>query len=67
MGFNKRHINFERTLKALQENKLEEYYGKSDALFFEDKESLKIYNLHHEGKSDKEILEIINLNILKIK
>jgi hypothetical protein len=60
VGFNKRYINIERSLKLLHENKLKEYYGKSDALFFEDKESLKIYNLHHEGKSDKEILEKIN-------
>jgi hypothetical protein len=59
VGFNKRHINFERTLKALQENKLEEYYGKSDALFFRDKESHEVYKLHYEGKTDKEILEII--------
>ena len=59
MGFNKRHINIERSLKALQENKLEEYYGKSDALFFRDKESHEVYKLHCEGKSDKEILEII--------
>ena len=60
MGFNKRLINYDRSLSALENNRLKEYYGKSDALFFEDKESLKIYNLHHEGKSDKEILEIIN-------
>ena len=59
MGFNKRHINIERSLKLLHENKLKEYYGKSDALFFEDKESLKVYDLHREGKSDKEILEKI--------
>mgnify|MGYP000671903592 CR=1 FL=1 len=59
MGFNKRHINFERTLKALQENKLEEYYGKSDALFFMDQKSREIFKLHEEGKTDKEILKII--------
>lgn len=59
MGFNKRHINIERSLKLLHENKLKEYYGKSDALFFEDKESLKVYNLHNEGKTDEEILKII--------
>ena len=59
MGFNKRHINIERSLKLLHENKLKEYYGKSDALFFEDKESLKVYDLHNEGNTDKEILKII--------
>jgi len=59
VGFNKRHINIERSLKLLHENKLKEYYGKSDALFFEDKESLKVYDLHNEGKTDEEILKII--------
>ncbi len=59
MGFNKRHINIERSLKLLHENKLKEYYGKSDALFFEDKESLKVYDLHNEGNTDEEILKII--------
>jgi len=59
VGFNKRHINIERSLKLLHENKLKEYYGKSDVLFFEDKESLKVYDLHNEGNTDKEILKII--------
>jgi flagellar motor switch protein FliM len=59
VGFNKRHINIERSLKLLHENKLKEYYGKSDALFFEDKESLKVYDLHNEGNTDEEILKII--------
>ena len=44
---------------ALKKNKLKEYYGKSDALFFEDKESLKVYDLHNEGNTDEEILKII--------
>ena len=59
MGFNKRYINIEKSLNALHENKLKEYYGKSDALFFSDEESHTVYKLHNEGKSDKEILEII--------
>ena len=59
MGFNKRHINIERSLKLLHENKLKEYYVKSDAIFFEDKESLKVYDLHNEGNTDEEILKII--------
>jgi hypothetical protein len=59
VGFNKRHINYERSVLALEKNKLEEYYGNSDALFFMDKASHEIYKLHCEGKSDKEILEII--------
>ena len=59
MGFNKRLINYDRSLSALENNRLKEYYGKSDALFFRDKESHEVYKLHYEGKTDKEILEII--------
>ena len=59
MSFNKRYINYERSLSSLQEDRLEEYYGNSDALFFMDKESHQIYKLHTEGKSDTEILETI--------
>ena len=59
MGFNKRLINYDRSLSALENNRLKEYYGKSDALFFMDKASHEIYKLHCEGKSDKEILETI--------
>jgi len=59
VGFNKRYINIEKSLNALHENKLKEYYGNSDALFFSDEESHKVYKLHNEGKSDKEILKII--------
>lgn len=66
MGFNKRHINYERSVLALEKNKLEEYYGNSDALFFMDKESHQIYKLHCEGKSDAQILETIQ-NLWTIK
>jgi hypothetical protein len=59
VGFNKRHINYERSVSALKKNKLEEYYGNSDALFFMDKKSYQIYKLHTERKSDTEILETI--------
>jgi hypothetical protein len=59
MGFNKRVINYERSLSALNEGKLSEYYGSSDAFFFRDDESFKIYTLYNEGKTDKEILEIM--------
>ena len=36
MGLNKRYINYENTLIALQENKLNEYYGKTELFIFED-------------------------------
>ena len=60
MGFNKRFINFEKSLMALQNEKLIEYYGKSNSLFFEDTKSFDVYELHTSGKTDKEILKIIN-------
>ena len=58
MGFNKRLINYDRSLSALENNKLKEYYGKSDALFFMDQKSRDIFKLHEEGKTDKEINNI---------
>jgi hypothetical protein len=59
VGFNKRLINYDRSLSALENNKLKEYYGKSDALFFMDQKSREIFKLYEEGKTDKEILELI--------
>ena len=63
MGFNKRYVNSERTIQALQNNSLREYYGKSDALIFEDDISSDAYKLFKEGKTDEEILTIINKNM----
>ena len=63
MGFNKRYVNKELSLKALENNELKSYYGKSDALIFEDELSTRIYNLFNEGKSDSEILLIIKKNM----
>ena len=59
MGFNKRYVNYQSTLRALQSGRLKEYYGNSDALIFQDDESLMVNNLFDEGKSDEEILIII--------
>jgi hypothetical protein len=59
MGFNKRYINYQNTLIALQSNKLKEYYGKSDALIFDDYISEKVYNLFIEDKTEKEIIKLI--------
>lgn len=63
MGFNKRFVSSEQTLRALKNNSLKSYYGKSDALIFMDNLSSKVYELFKEGKSDEEILNIINLNM----
>ena len=63
MGFNKRYVDLERCIKALESNNLKGYYGKSDMLIFEDDTSSLIYELFKEGKNDSEILEIINKNM----
>jgi hypothetical protein len=63
MGFNKRFVSKEYSIKALKENSLKIYYGKSDMLIFEDDLSSKIYQLFKEGKSDMEILSLINQNM----
>jgi hypothetical protein len=60
MGFNKRWVTLDGSINALKNGKLEQYYGKSDSLIFEDDMSDFIYNLYCEGNSDEEILIIIN-------
>jgi hypothetical protein len=60
MGFNKRWVNLERCINALKTGKLKEFYGKSDMLVFEDDTSSLIYDLYVQGKTDEEILIIIN-------
>jgi hypothetical protein len=59
VGFNKRLINYDRSLSALENGRLKEYYGKSNSLFFMDQKSRDIFKLHEEGKTDEEILKII--------
>lgn len=61
MGFNKRWVILDRCVRALKNGELKEYYGKSDMLVFQDETSKLIYELYSQGKSDKEILKIINL------
>lgn len=60
MGFNKRWINLDRSIRALKEERLSQYYGKGDTFFFQDETSLLIYNLYTQGNTDKQILTIIN-------
>ena len=63
MGFNKRYVDLERCIKALESNNLRGYYGKSDALIFEDETSSKIYELYKQGISEQEILYSIIKNM----
>jgi hypothetical protein len=60
MGFNKKIVNYDVLLNYLKEGRLKEYYGNNDMLIFEDTSSARIHNLYLEGKSDTEILSIIN-------
>lgn len=60
MGFNKRQVNLDKSVNALKDNTLNQYYGDSDALIFEDNISSFIYDLFSQGLSDDEILIKIN-------
>ena len=60
MGFNKRNINFEKILKRIETNSLKNLFAKCDCLIFEDQESSLFYDLYSEGKTQEEILTIIN-------
>jgi hypothetical protein len=62
VGFNKRYITKESSLTALNDNKLKLYYGRADMMIFEDDLSEIIYDLYLSGKTEQEILNIINLN-----
>ena len=57
MGLNKRYINYENTLIVLQENKLNEYYGKTELFIFEDNICEYVYELHAKGETPDEILK----------
>lgn len=60
MGFNKRWVDLDSCISALKEGKLQEYYGKSDMLVFQEDTSSLIHDLYTQGKTDEEILTIIN-------
>lgn len=60
MGFNKRFVKFENILIRLNSNEPLSSYFSADALFFTDKESKVIFDLHVKGVNDSEILKLIN-------
>jgi hypothetical protein len=62
VGFNKRYITKQSSLTALNNNGLKVYYGRVDVMIFEDDLSEIIYDLYLSGKTEQEILNIINLN-----
>jgi len=63
MGFNKRYVNSEFSMRALKNNDLKNYYGKSDVLIFEDQVSSQIYDLYKKGLSNTEIINILKTNM----
>jgi len=63
MGFNKRYINSEFSIRALKNDDLKNYYGKSDVLIFEDDVSSQIYELFKKGHTNTEIINIIKSNM----
>jgi hypothetical protein len=65
VGFNKRYITKQSSLTALNDNRLNLYYGRADVMIFEDDLSEIIYDLYLSGKTEQEILNIINLNTEK--
>jgi hypothetical protein len=60
VGLNKQYINFNSTLNSLLLGELQFFYKIGYALMFEDIESSIVHDLYLNGKSDKEILTIIN-------
>lgn len=60
MGFNKKNINLKLTLETLESKGLKELYGNADAITFEDVDSSNIHQLFLEGKTDEQIISIIN-------
>lgn len=62
MGFNKRWVNLDGSIYALEKGNLKEYYGNCDAIIFQDKLSETIYDLFTQNKTKEEILLIINQN-----
>ena len=62
MGFNKRYVDSKSSMMALRNDDLKNYYGKSDAIIFEDKLSSEIYDLYKKGLSYKEIISLIKQN-----
>jgi hypothetical protein len=59
MSLNKRWVILDQCVSALKEGRLKEYYGKSDILYFENDTCSLIFKMHIQGKTDKEILNMI--------
>ena len=65
MGFNKRYVTKESTLKHLYSNTLSTLYDKVDAFIFLDDFSTKVREMYSKGLSNEEI--IVNIEELNKK
>jgi hypothetical protein len=63
MGFTKRTISVVHTYNSLRHNNLSLLYSKIDSFLFEDEISSKVYKLYREGKTEKEIITLLNIEI----
>jgi len=66
MGFNKRFIDYEKTLKYLKEGNLKLLYRKCDAFVFDDSKSSRIFDLYSNGKTEKEIIKLYEKNSIDV-
>lgn len=62
MSFNKRWVRLDQCIQALKDGKLKDYFGKSEMLLFENDICSNIYQLHIKGKTDTEIIDLIEKN-----
>lgn len=63
MGFNKKIIGVQHTFDALRSNKLDSLYHKVDSFLFEGDVPLKVYKLFQQGKKEKEIITLLNIEL----
>lgn len=61
MGFNKRYINRDITLRYLNSSSLYKLYSKCDSFLFEDELSLTVYKLFHQGKNESNIISQLKI------
>lgn len=63
MGFNKKIIGEEITIHALKNQKLNSLYHKVDSFLFDEELSLSVYKQFKQGKTEKEIITLLNIEL----
>jgi hypothetical protein len=61
MGFNKKYIDKDITLKYLNSSNLSKLYSKFDSLIFDDELSLTVYKLFLQGKNESNIISKLKI------